>query len=124
MRFLPAVSVLVLAAACASAGRFIPATDRSITSGLALGDSQESAGDVWVDNRSSTAITVISVTLHECVNVEQACSTRFPMNVRIEPDTREFVFHARRKVFNDSYRFTFFTEWRPDSVSKPAPGAH
>jgi hypothetical protein len=113
--------VLSVAGACASAGRAVPATDQSISSGLALGDTPESAGDVWVDNRSSVPITVLSVTLHGCVNIQQACEVRMPVSVRVEQNTREIVFNVVRKVRYEPYRLTFYTEWRADTASKPAP---
>ena len=120
MRPLAAVLVLGITGACASAGSVVPATAQTITSGLALGDLPESAGDVWMDNRSSGPIRVISVTLHDCINVQPTCNARIALDVKVNPGTRAIVYHVLRKVPYEPYRLTFYTEWRPDSASAPA----
>lgn len=118
IRTLAALSV-VLVAACASAGGIVPATAQTITTGLALGNVPESAGDLWLDNRSSVAVTVVGVTLRGCVNVEETCDLRIPLTVKVEPGTREIVLRLKRKLPNDTYKLTFSMEWRADSTPGP-----
>lgn len=119
IRPLALAAILAISSACATVGKTVPATSQSITSGLALGDIPESAGDAWVDNRSSVAITVVSITLHFCSNIKQACDVRIPIDARVEPDTRSIVYHVLRQTPFEAYRVTFATEWHADSTAKP-----
>jgi hypothetical protein len=119
MRPLAIIAAFCMAAACASAGRFAPPTASNIRSGLAVDNRVGTAGDVWVDNRSSVPIIVQSITLRNCLNVEPACDVRIPIDMKVPPATRLSVFQIRRKVPRDPYGVTFDTEWSPDTLAKP-----
>jgi hypothetical protein len=68
---------------------------------------------LYIENHSTSPITVYSVTLRECQNLGDQCTAR-DIEIRVEPGKRGAV--ARVTPYNPdhSFQFKYDFRWRPD----------
>lgn len=111
-----ATALLVLSAACATAApapegprEEVPASDETVTSGLE--PVQGGLGShVWVENRSSVAVVVTSLTLADCQNISNPC-TRREMRHELRPGRRERLLTVTPHDLNRNHHFRFRFTW-------------
>jgi hypothetical protein len=135
MRLSAALAALILTGACASGstpapGPAAPAVAMNKTgiivrikaSTANVGAEMETprdgdvAGIVWIENRSTDTVMILTVTLHECLNVRPACDVPIPVKMKLAPNARHQALRVLRKASGVLWAFTYTYEWSADGA--------
>lgn len=69
------------------------------------------AGIIWIENRSTDTVAILSVTLHDCINVRPTCEVPLPQKLKLAPNARHRIMKVQRTQARVAWRFTYTYEW-------------
>lgn len=110
---------LPLAAACRTAAQgVVQPSERNVVAFVEHGE-RVREDVLWVRNRSSVPVAVLSVTLRECENVGLPCGEPNFLFVRVEPGERKEVLRIRPAEQAGPFRYEYAFAWRPADPEDP-----
>ncbi len=131
MRRFAALALTLLAGACApepEAAAPAPAMNphkiivriKSSTSNVKANTEQpterEGAGNIWIENKSTDTVAILSLTLHDCHNIRQQCDVPIPMKTKLAPNERRQVLRVLRNVSGSASSMTYTYEFSGDGA--------
>lgn len=114
-------------AACASSGApaaatraYVAPTDRTVYSQTEEAHGPRPEQVIFVSNHSSVPVTVYSVTLRDCENIQQPCDSPTKLNVKLAPGQRGFIRRVSPKNTEGAFSYRYSFAWRTDSSTEAA----
>jgi hypothetical protein len=131
MRPLAALAALMLAGACVpepetaapapamNAKKIIvriKASTSNVKANIEQTTEREVAGNIWIENKSTDTVSILTLTLHECRNIRQPCDVPIPIKVKLAPNERRHVLRVLRNASGSAANMTYSYEWSADGA--------
>lgn len=117
-----AVALLLFGCAPAAQRPYVAPTRETIVTTTEEREGTPSAHLIFVQNRSTVAVRVFSVTLTNCENVKQSCAPH-PMNLRVGPGERQLAVRVEPSDPEKGFGYNFGFSWHADSAGVNALNA-